>query len=342
MVDKIWEQIDPTTYFACHPRETIREPTKYFSPLSSTVSEEIKKMCETAHHELDSVPEANYLKSLIQQRENLWAKTAHLVENKSTDEKMAVMSYIGANMNGSYGRKAEDKILDMFEALTSVNIQRHPVKNSRTFHFMLNDEMIDMTLFGTPDGLLDTGTDSFRIIECKAKMGNGKVDRRFIKDYLQAISYQMIYANANDARPLETILLSHFELAKTTRHIPVLTLEDRTLSQWFMESMMHTEEMADNCLDTQIIGSVQSQPVPMPAENQAGLLRILHICARDAQVVWNGVMQRIWMLLTVVLTIVHNENWQQSWLSTRDKSVWLDDALKYIPQFYSMNNSVHA
>ena len=196
-----------------------------------------------------------------------------------------------------------------------------------------------MTLFGTPDGLLSTGENSFRIVECKARMGSGKADQRFIKDYLQAVSYQILYNS--DARPQETILLSHFELAKTGEERGQLTLEHKTLSQWFLKDMMQTP-IGSNSLDTEMFFENNIHKVRMASESQAGLLQVLHICASDAEAVWAEMMCSIWMLLTVVLTIANDEEWQREWFSARDKSVFLHEALQRLPVFYGMDKSVHA
>lgn len=339
MVERIWEQIDPESYASAFGTQVeLRR-----SPSSIPIPENIKQMCVDVHKKLESEPKETYLKSLIQQREHLRGKIEASMKNKNADEKAAMISFVRSNMNGSYGMKAEDKILDMFETLTSVGIKRHPGKKKRTFYFTLGGETIAMNVFGTPDGHIINGKDSLRIIECKAKMGAGQPDKCSIKDYLQAICYQILYCS--DEKSQETLLLSHHELAKRSEDSRQLRLEDRTLSKWFMEDMMDTNEVVvsqTNTLDTVIVESIDSQLVEMPCKQQAGLLRILHICSEDAETVWSKVIHRIWMLLTVVMTLAKNVNWQQEWFAARDKSAWLEDALNYFPQFYSMDGFVHA
>ena len=336
MVERIWKQIDPDSYASAFGTQVgLRRSV---SPPSIPIPENIKHMCVDVHKKLESEPEETYLKSLIQQREHLRAKVEASIKNKNADEKAAIISFVRSNMNGSYGMKAEDKILDMFEALASVGIKRHPGKKKRTFYFALGGETIAMDVFGTPDGHIIDKDHSLRIIECKAKMGAGQPDKCSIKDYLQAICYQILYFS--DEKSQETLLLSHHELAKTSEDSRQLRLEHRTLSKWFMEDMMDTEET--NILDTAIVESLKLQLVEMPFKQQAGLLRILHICSKDAETVWSKVIHRIWMLLTVVMTLAKNVDWQQEWFAARDKSAWLEDALNYFPQFYSMDGFVHA
>ncbi len=322
MVDILWEQLDPAGFRTAFSRDLRLAPS---SPIKSPIPDDIRKMCKEAHRELEKVPEADYLRCLIQKREDLWGKVNSLMANESAEQRSVIASFVGANMNGSYGCKSEDKIVEIYESLTAHTVDRRVYKTSRDYHFQLNGETIKMVVFGTPDGFSHQDTDTFRILECKAKMGSDAPNERMIKDYLQAITYQMIYGSSNF--PCKTILLSHFESVRTEDHPKLLRIEDRVLSEWFMKSAIEADWNELHGLDKPMVVGTSSEIVQMQSENQAGLLRILHISLDDARRVWDQVLARIRLLLLIVLSIIDDEEWQKGWVSTDNKDRFFKDAM---------------
>ena len=335
MVMVLWRQLDPASYNNCFPatvEDIGRKNRRSSSPIRFAIPDEYKKLCEDSQLELESIPEENYLRAVHEKREALWKKIEPMMKNNTADEKTAINSFVRSSMHGWYGCRSEDKILDVFETLTSTTIQRKVQKRSRDFEFVLGGESIRMMVFGTPDGFLDENTDSFRILECKAKMGSDRPTNLMIKDYLQAITYNIIYDS--DQGPRETLLLSHFESIKTDGNPKLLKFEDKTLSEWFIKHVMEEEWNEHHKLDEPIIENIDSETVETQLTSRAGLLRIVHISADDARRVWAKAMERIRLLLMVVLTIIYNPHWQQGWMSTHNKAMFVDDAMRSLPEYY--------
>ena len=330
MVDVLWKQLDPHSYESCFPlaeENKRRSP----SPTKAPIPEEVQKLCEDAHRELEHVTDERYLNTLIEKRDSLATKVGNILHDKTANDKSAIASYVRTKMNGSYGHKSEDKILDMFEVLTSTKTTRRIYEKSRDLLFDIGGEVIRMVAHGKPDGFLNEGTDAFCILECKAKMGNENTNNRMIKDYLQAITYQMIYGGEDS--PCETILLSHFELAKNKGSPRLLKVEHKVLSEWSLNHLIDQEWNGQN-MDDFIWDRTALETVVMQSENQSGVLRVLHIHPHDALEVWNKMMERIRLLLMVVMTIIYNPEWRQNWLSTIDKALFLEIAMQALPQYY--------
>ena len=325
MVDVIWQQLDPQSFYRCFPAPE-EDKRRTPSPPKVPIPEEIKRMCANAHRELESVTEERYLKTLIEKRDAMTKKVKDILQNGTADEKTAISSFVRTNMNGTYGRKSEDKILDIFEALTLTKANRRIYETSRDFTFDLNGETIRMVAYGTPDGLLNQGTGTFRILECKAKMGDAKPSNRMIKDYLQAITYQMIYGGDNG--PSNTVLLTHFESAKAEGKAKSLRVENRVLSEWSLNHLIDREWSEQNKMDEIMPNFPLSETVEMQSENQAGVLRVLHISPDDAQRVWNKMMERVRLLLMIVTAIINSRENQEIWISTTDKAMFLENAMQ--------------